>query len=131
MASYSRRYGKYLLLLSGAGLSSYAAFKLIDQKKEVHFKTEKKFKSINNKVKVRLFSLFILLLFQKYIVKASSQQTSIKPISTKALPSRTDQLKSLRETKEFDVLVIGGGATGCGVALDSITRGLIIGYFFQ
>ncbi|KPM12046.1 glycerol-3-phosphate dehydrogenase, mitochondrial-like protein 2, partial [Sarcoptes scabiei] len=26
--------------------------------------------------------------------------------------------------KIFDVLVIGGGATGCGVALDSTTRGL-------
>ncbi len=25
--------------------------------------------------------------------------------------------------EEFDVLVIGGGATGCGVALDSVSRG--------
>ncbi|XP_028417433.1 glycerol-3-phosphate dehydrogenase, mitochondrial-like [Dendronephthya gigantea] len=40
------------------------------------------------------------------------------------LPSRNNQLQRLKETKEFDVLVIGGGATGCGVALDSITRGL-------
>lgn len=29
------------------------------------------------------------------------------------LPSREEQLKRL-ETEEFDVLVIGGGATGCG-----------------
>jgi glycerol-3-phosphate dehydrogenase len=27
-------------------------------------------------------------------------------------------------SEEFDVLVIGGGITGCGIALDSITRGL-------
>ncbi|KAH7967724.1 hypothetical protein HPB52_002018 [Rhipicephalus sanguineus] len=40
------------------------------------------------------------------------------------LPTRAAQLKSLRETPEFDVLIIGGGATGAGVALDSVTRGL-------
>lgn len=57
-------------------------------------------------------------------MKASSQQTSLKPIWTKALPSRADQLKRLKEGKEYDILVIGGGATGCGVALDSVTRGL-------
>ncbi|MEH7436941.1 glycerol-3-phosphate dehydrogenase/oxidase [Neobacillus drentensis] len=27
-------------------------------------------------------------------------------------------------SEEFDVLVIGGGITGCGIALDSVTRGL-------
>lgn len=32
-------------------------------------------------------------------------------------------MKRLRET-EYDVLVIGGGATGCGVALDAVTRGM-------
>ncbi|CAK8675012.1 unnamed protein product [Clavelina lepadiformis] len=40
------------------------------------------------------------------------------------LPGRDVQLKTLASTKEFDVLVIGGGATGCGVALDAVTRGL-------
>lgn len=39
------------------------------------------------------------------------------------LPSRADQLKSLSD-EEFDVLVIGGGATGSGCALDAATRGL-------
>ena len=37
---------------------------------------------------------------------------------------RSEQLRKLRETPEYDVLVIGGGATGCGVALDSVTRGM-------
>ena len=41
---------------------------------------------------------------------------------TAPLPTREQQLASLQEG-EFDVLVIGGGCTGCGVALDSISRG--------
>ena len=39
------------------------------------------------------------------------------------LPTRGVLLSSLREDVEFDVLVIGGGATGSGVALDACTRG--------
>ncbi|CAH2305558.1 glycerol-3-phosphate dehydrogenase, mitochondrial [Pelobates cultripes] len=42
----------------------------------------------------------------------------------KDLPSREAQLMTLENTKEFDVLVIGGGATGSGCALDAVTRGL-------
>lgn len=38
-------------------------------------------------------------------------------------PSRDAQLLTLQNTSEFDVLVIGGGATGCGCALDAVTRG--------
>ncbi|NXM85577.1 GPDM protein, partial [Oenanthe oenanthe] len=40
------------------------------------------------------------------------------------LPSREQQLQALQSSGEFDVLVIGGGATGCGCALDAATRGL-------
>jgi len=39
------------------------------------------------------------------------------------LPTRATQLQALQE-KHFDVLVIGGGATGCGVALDAASRGI-------
>ncbi|KAM8807006.1 glycerol-3-phosphate dehydrogenase, mitochondrial [Eudromia elegans] len=39
-------------------------------------------------------------------------------------PTREEQLLTLQSTSEFDVLVIGGGATGCGCALDAATRGL-------
>ncbi|KAM6397468.1 glycerol-3-phosphate dehydrogenase, mitochondrial isoform 2-T5 [Pluvialis apricaria] len=39
-------------------------------------------------------------------------------------PTREQQILALQTTKEFDVLVIGGGATGCGCALDAVTRGL-------
>eukprot|EP01087_Luapelamoeba_hula_P008926 TRINITY_DN2270_c0_g1_i1.p1 TRINITY_DN2270_c0_g1~~TRINITY_DN2270_c0_g1_i1.p1 ORF type:complete len:724 (-),score=117.84 TRINITY_DN2270_c0_g1_i1:157-2328(-) len=40
------------------------------------------------------------------------------------IPSRAEQLLRLKDDKEFDLLVIGGGATGVGVALDAQTRGL-------
>lgn len=38
------------------------------------------------------------------------------------LPSRQAQLTALQNTEEFDVLVVGGGATGVGCALDAVTR---------
>lgn len=37
------------------------------------------------------------------------------------MPDRSEKLRSLRD--EFDVLVIGGGATGLGIAVDASTRG--------
>lgn len=37
---------------------------------------------------------------------------------------RSDNLKKLRDGSLFDLIIIGGGATGCGVALDAATRGL-------
>jgi len=43
------------------------------------------------------------------------------PLATPA--PRSAQIKSLRHG-HFDVLVVGGGATGCGVALDAATRGM-------
>ncbi len=37
---------------------------------------------------------------------------------------RQQQLQQLKDGSIFDLIVIGGGATGCGVALDATTRGL-------
>jgi len=37
---------------------------------------------------------------------------------------RKDILTRLKTDEPFDVLVIGGGATGCGIALDAASRGL-------
>ena len=37
--------------------------------------------------------------------------------------SREHLIGQLSQTKKWDVIVIGGGATGLGVALDSATRG--------
>ncbi|XP_059058144.1 glycerol-3-phosphate dehydrogenase, mitochondrial [Achroia grisella] len=40
------------------------------------------------------------------------------------LPSRTEQVASLQAGHTYDILIIGGGATGVGCALDATTRGL-------
>ncbi|KZS19393.1 glycerol-3-phosphate dehydrogenase, mitochondrial isoform X2 [Daphnia magna] len=48
---------------------------------------------------------------------------NLKSRPTKPLPTRSEQLKAL-EDEVYDVLVIGGGATGAGCALDSVSRGL-------
>jgi glycerol-3-phosphate dehydrogenase len=40
---------------------------------------------------------------------------------------RTEQINQIKKSKEpYDVLVIGGGASGLGVALDAISRGLSV-----
>jgi len=38
--------------------------------------------------------------------------------------NRDSLIERLKTCPEFDLLVVGGGATGCGVALDAATRGL-------
>ncbi|CAO2817561.1 unnamed protein product [Amaranthus hypochondriacus] len=50
--------------------------------------------------------------------------------SNGVVPSRNSHISMLMEStleKPLDVLVIGGGATGCGAALDAVTRGLRVG----
>jgi glycerol-3-phosphate dehydrogenase len=48
----------------------------------------------------------------------------------KGLPTRTEQVNRLKQVgrrqggEAFDILVVGGGATGAGIALDSAVRGL-------
>jgi len=42
-----------------------------------------------------------------------------------ALPERSKAIQKLRDTN-FDVLVIGGGITGAGIALDAASRGLSV-----
>ncbi|KTG33891.1 hypothetical protein cypCar_00026167 [Cyprinus carpio] len=51
-------------------------------------------------------------------------QGELKVPFNDALPTREEQLSTLRNTEEFDVLVVGGGATGSGCALDAVTRNL-------
>ncbi|MGD8352726.1 MAG: FAD-dependent oxidoreductase [Pseudomonadota bacterium] len=40
--------------------------------------------------------------------------------------NREKTLNSLKTDKIFDILVVGGGATGCGIALDAASRGLSV-----
>lgn len=51
------------------------------------------------------------------------------PPSFPAIKSRLEQIEDLKQSSsgnddEYDLLVIGGGATGSGIALDAATRGL-------
>lgn len=39
---------------------------------------------------------------------------------------RRQDLDALKRAGEFDILVIGGGATGCGIAVDAASRGLSV-----
>jgi len=47
---------------------------------------------------------------------------SQKKYAWSPLPTR-EQMQDSMKNDEFDVLIIGGGATGCGVALDAVSRG--------
>uniref|UniRef100_A0A667ZUG4 Glycerol-3-phosphate dehydrogenase, mitochondrial n=1 Tax=Myripristis murdjan TaxID=586833 RepID=A0A667ZUG4_9TELE len=56
-----------------------------------------------------------------HVVEAAEQ---VNMVYLDELPSRQAQLVALRSTQEFDVLIVGGGATGSGCALDAVTRKL-------
>jgi len=55
---------------------------------------------------------------------STSTSPSQSPVQSIPLPSRSEQLTRLKSGETFDVLVIGGGATGAGAALDAASRGL-------
>lgn len=48
------------------------------------------------------------------------------PRVKRKLPPRSEQVKTLQSGEEYDVIIVGGGATGAGCALDAITRGKLI-----
>ncbi|CAH1105150.1 unnamed protein product [Psylliodes chrysocephalus] len=58
---------------------------------------------------------------QRWPANVSAKEPSQK--LKRVLPTRAEQIKSL-QTDNFDVVIIGGGATGAGCALDAQTRGL-------
>eukprot|EP00800_Vazella_pourtalesii_P021207 TRINITY_DN7767_c0_g4_i1.p1 TRINITY_DN7767_c0_g4~~TRINITY_DN7767_c0_g4_i1.p1 ORF type:complete len:739 (-),score=181.01 TRINITY_DN7767_c0_g4_i1:68-2284(-) len=63
----------------------------------------------------------------EFFRKILAEQTTVSQLEEwpeLKIPSRSEQIVRLQSETEFDVLVIGGGATGCGVALDAATRGL-------
>ena len=55
-------------------------------------------------------------IFQSFLVHNESK--------TSTLPTRKDMLARLKSGACFDVLIVGGGATGAGCALDASLRGL-------
>ena len=66
------------------------------------------------------------ILFQRLETHVRMASQNINKRVKTVLPSRSQQLQRLKED-EFDVLVVGGGATGSGCALDAATRGLKTG----
>lgn len=59
----------------------------------------------------------------------SSTKETRRPPPPWTPPSRAEMLAELRKsskdpTQEFDLLIVGGGATGAGVAVDAASRGL-------
>ncbi|KAK2857082.1 hypothetical protein Q5P01_005817 [Channa striata] len=60
---------------------------------------------------------------QARLAKVAAEAELTAPYADE-LPSRQAQLAALKDTEEFDVLVVGGGATGAGCALDAVTRNL-------
>jgi glycerol-3-phosphate dehydrogenase len=56
--------------------------------------------------------------------RASHVKELIKNCEETPWPTRDENMKRLKAGRQFDMLVIGGGATGCGIALDAQTRGL-------
>ena len=55
------------------------------------------------------------------------REGKLVPPSFPAIKSRIDQIQDLKRSQSeepYDLLVIGGGATGSGIALDAATRGL-------
>ena len=49
--------------------------------------------------------------------KSIELPNGLKVISEKGLPNRKQMLDQLQKNEEFDVLIIGGGASGSGVAV--------------
>lgn len=84
-------------------------------------------RGIQSNLKVRKGTVLIVLAyvcpchFQVQLAHVAAE-AELKVPYVDELPSRQAQLTALKTTEEFDVLVVGGGATGAGCALDAVTR---------
>eukprot|EP01083_Nonionella_stella_P086470 240269_1 len=55
------------------------------------------------------------------------KKESEKEILIESIPDRKEQILTLQKrANDYDVIVVGGGATGSGIALDAVTRGLSV-----
>jgi len=63
-----------------------------------------------------------------YKSEKTRQETEqkIRSVQEKKVPSRQEQIDRLNSGEEFDILVVGGGATGAGVAFEATMRGLTV-----
>jgi len=63
-------------------------------------------------------------LFQKNKLNAAGPALHKPEIWLDDVPTRESQIDKMSKESEYDIVVIGGGATGCGVAVDAAGRGL-------
>ncbi|CAF4500514.1 unnamed protein product, partial [Rotaria sp. Silwood2] len=67
--------------------------------------------------------------FGQYILKKNKLNAASPALHTPEIwlddfPTREVQIDAMSNESEYDIVVIGGGATGCGVAVDAASRGL-------
>lgn len=71
----------------------------------------------------------ICILINNGRLQVHAEQGKPRP-PRRTLPTREDQVKTLK-SENYDVLIIGGGATGAGCALDACTRGTFLSCLFM
>ncbi|CAF3708847.1 unnamed protein product [Adineta steineri] len=63
-------------------------------------------------------------LLEKNKLKAAEPAVHKPEVWLDDFPTREVQIDKMSNESEYDIVVIGGGATGCGVAVDAASRGL-------
>lgn len=80
------------------------------------------------KILRQLFNFIIFNVINNYSkmqeIQTVQAEVGKKTGRKRTLPPRNTQIQSLK-SDNFDVLIIGGGATGAGCAIDSVTRGKV------
>ena len=66
-----------------------------------------------------------IFLFQKNKLNASNSSLHRPEVWLDDIPTRERQIEKMSKEQEYDIVVIGGGATGCGVAVDAASRGIV------
>ncbi|XP_064646298.1 glycerol-3-phosphate dehydrogenase, mitochondrial-like isoform X2 [Lineus longissimus] len=108
---------RWLMISSGVGVGSLALFAGLPK---YHESRKLEMESLRESPLSAITNSSISTSAKGHQVLAAEEQSKI---STAPIPTRAKQFESL-DTEEFDVLVIGGGATGSGCALDAVSRGL-------
>lgn len=62
----------------------------------------------------------------KSVQQRHETSRKIRSVEERPVPTRTQNLERMRSGEEFDVLVVGGGSVGAGIALEAQLRGLSV-----
>ena len=89
---------------AGAAGLAYAGYSFLKKPEEVDFAGES---TSGSRSKIKRFNS---------LVNRGDDPNSMR--------TRAEQVKALKSGEQFDVIIVGGGCTGAGAALDATTRGL-------